>query len=112
MKGMNFFFFFSSRRRHTRSDRDWSSDVCSSDLTLVKLYGYFRSSAAFRVRIALNLKNISYEMQSVHLSKDGGHNRKPEYRAVNPQMKVPALVLDSGETLIQSLAIMDYLEET
>jgi maleylacetoacetate isomerase len=81
-------------------------------VTLVKLYGYFRSSAAFRVRIALNLKNISYEMQSVHLSKDGGHNRKPEYRAVNPQMKVPALVLDSGETLIQSLAIMDYLEET
>ena len=81
-------------------------------MTLVKLYSFFRSSAAFRVRIALNLKNIPYEMQSVHLSKEGGHNRKPDYRAVNPQMKVPALVLDNGETLIQSLAIMDYLEET
>ena len=81
-------------------------------MTLVKLYSFFRSSAAFRVRIALNLKNIPYEMQFVHLSKDGGHNRTAEYRAVNPQMKVPALVLDGGETLIQSLAIMDYLEET
>jgi maleylacetoacetate isomerase len=78
----------------------------------VKLYSYFRSSAAYRVRIALNLKNLPYEMQSVHLAKDGGHNRKPDYRAVNPQMKVPALILDNGETLIQSMAIIDYLEET
>ena len=59
------------------------------------LYSYFRSSAAYRVRIALNLKNIPYEMQSIHLAKDGGHNRKPEYQAVNPQMKVPALKLSS-----------------
>jgi maleylacetoacetate isomerase len=78
----------------------------------MKLYSYFRSSAAYRVRIALNLKGIAYETVSVHLVKDGGHNRRPEYRAVNPQMRVPALVTDTGEVLIQSLAIIDYLDET
>jgi maleylpyruvate isomerase len=78
---------------------------------LVKLYTYFRSSAAFRVRIALNLKGIPYDPVFVHLAKDGGHNRKPDYRAVNPQMKLPALVLDSGDVLIQSMAIIDYLDE-
>jgi maleylpyruvate isomerase len=77
----------------------------------VKLYTFFRSSAAFRVRIALNLKKMSYDEEFVHLSRDGGQNRKPEYRAVNPQMKVPALVLDDGKVLIQSLAIIDYLDE-
>ncbi len=78
----------------------------------MKLYSYFRSSAAYRVRIALNLKGIAYETLSVHLVKDGGHNRRPEYRAVNPQMRVPALVIDSGEVLIQSPAIIEYLDET
>ena len=78
----------------------------------MKLYNFFRSSAAFRVRIALNLKNIPYEEEFVHLSKDGGHNRRPEYQAVNPQMKVPSLVLDNGDVLIQSMAIIDYLDET
>jgi maleylacetoacetate isomerase len=78
----------------------------------VKLYSYFRSSAAYRVRIALNLKSLSYEAASVHLVKDGGHNRRPEFRAVNPQMRVPALVAPGGEILIQSLAIIEYLEET
>jgi maleylacetoacetate isomerase len=77
----------------------------------VKLYSYFRSSAAFRVRIALNLKGIAYEMESVHLVKDGGHNRRPEYRAINPQMRVPTLITSAGETLIQSLAIIEYLDE-
>lgn len=77
----------------------------------MKLYSYFRSSAAFRVRIALNLKNLPYETVSVHLVKDGGHNRRPEFRSVNPHMRVPALSLDSGEVLIQSLAIIDYLDE-
>lgn len=77
----------------------------------MKLYSYFRSSAAYRVRIALNLKNAPYEMTSVHLAKDGGHNRKPDFKAVNPQMRVPALQLDSGQILIQSLAIIDYLDE-
>jgi len=78
----------------------------------VKLYSYFRSSAAYRVRIALNLKGLAYETVSVHLVKDGGHNRRPEFRAINPQMRVPAFVTDAGETLIQSLAIIEYLDET
>jgi maleylacetoacetate isomerase len=78
----------------------------------VKLYSYFRSSAAYRVRIALNLKSIAYEMESVHLVKDGGHNRRPEFRAFNPQMRLPTLITTAGDTLIQSLAIIEYLEET
>ena len=78
----------------------------------MKLYSYFRSSAAYRVRIALNLKGIAYEMVPVHLIKDGGHNRRPEFRAINPQMRVPALITSDGETLIQSLAIIEYLDET
>jgi maleylpyruvate isomerase len=78
----------------------------------VKLYSYFRSSAAFRVRIALNLKGLDYESVPVHLVKDGGHNRRLEFRAVNPQMRIPALVAPGGEVLIQSLAIIEYLDET
>jgi maleylacetoacetate isomerase len=78
----------------------------------VKLYSYFRSSAAYRVRIALNLKGIGYETQSIHLVKDGGHNKRPEFRAVNPQMRVPVLVTTAGDVLIQSLAIIEYLDET
>jgi maleylacetoacetate isomerase len=78
----------------------------------MKLYSYFRSSAAYRVRIALNLKGIAYETVPVHLVKDGGHNRRPEYRAVNPQMRIPALAAPGGEVLIQSLAIIEYIDET
>ncbi len=78
----------------------------------MKLYSYFRSSAAYRVRIALNLKGIAYETKSIHLIKDGGHNKRPEFRAVNPQMRVPVLVTPAGNVLIQSLAIIEYLEET
>jgi len=78
----------------------------------VQLYSYFRSSAAYRVRIALNLKGLAYDTTSIHLQKEGGMNRKPEFRAINPHMRVPALKLDSGEVLIQSLAIIDYLDET
>jgi maleylacetoacetate isomerase len=78
----------------------------------VKLYTYFRSSAAYRVRIAFNLKGLPYEMASVHLSKDGGQQRRPDFVAVNPQMRVPALALDSGDVLTQSLAIIEYLDET
>jgi maleylpyruvate isomerase len=78
----------------------------------VKLYSYFRSSAAYRVRIALNLKGIAYETVSVHLVKDGGHNKRPEFRAVNPQMRVPVLETPGGERLLQSLAIIEYLDET
>jgi maleylpyruvate isomerase len=77
----------------------------------VKLYSYFRSSAAYRVRIAFNLKGLSYETVPIHLQKEGGQNLKPDYRAINPQMRVPALKLDSGELLTQSLAIIEYLDE-
>jgi maleylacetoacetate isomerase/maleylpyruvate isomerase len=75
----------------------------------VKLYTYFRSSAAFRVRIALNLKGIAYEPAFVHLAK--GEHRAPGYGAVNPQALVPTLE-DSGNLLTQSLAIIEYLDET
>jgi maleylacetoacetate isomerase len=77
----------------------------------VKLYSYFRSSAAYRVRIAFNLKALTCEMVSIHLQKEGGLNKKPEFRAINPQMRVPALELDSGDVLIQSLAIIEYIDE-
>jgi maleylacetoacetate isomerase/maleylpyruvate isomerase len=75
----------------------------------VRLYTYFRSSAAFRVRIALNFKGLPYAPQFVHLAK--GEHRKPEYGAVNPQGLVPTLE-DDGHLLTQSLAILEYLEET
>jgi len=76
----------------------------------VKLYSYFRSSAAYRVRVALNLKGIAYETVPIHLTRDGGRQNSAEFRAINPQMRVPVLVLDSGERLVQSLAIVDYLD--
>ena len=78
----------------------------------MELYTYFRSSAAYRVRIALNLKGFDYEMASIHLTKDGGAHRKPDFVAINPQMRVAALVLSGGEVLTQSLAIIEYLDET
>ena len=77
----------------------------------MKLYSYFRSSAAYRVRIALNLKGLTYEMIPIHLQKEGGLNKKPDFQAINPQMRVPALELDPGDVLMQSLAIIEYLDE-
>jgi len=77
----------------------------------MKLYSYFRSSAAYRARIALNLKGLDYEIVPIHLVKDGGQHRRADYRAINPQMRVPALRLPNGDVLIQSLAIIEYLEE-
>jgi maleylpyruvate isomerase len=77
----------------------------------MKLYDYFRSSAAYRVRIGLNLKGLAYEAIPVHLVRDGGEQLKPEYRAVNPSALVPALE-DGDAVITQSLAILEYLDET
>jgi maleylacetoacetate isomerase len=78
----------------------------------MKLYDFWRSGAAYRVRIALNLKGLTAEHVPIHLSKDGGHHRKPEYLAINPQGRVPTLVADDGTRLMQSSAILEWLEET
>jgi len=74
------------------------------------LYSYWRSSAAYRVRIALNLKGLSYETRPVHLVRDGGAQHAADYRLLNPQEMVPCL-LDGDRAITQSLAIMEYLDE-
>jgi len=76
----------------------------------MKLYGYFRSSAAWRLRIALALKGLAYDNVFRHLRK--GEQRDPAYLALNPQGLVPTLQLDDGTVLTQSLAILEWLEET
>ena len=75
----------------------------------MKLFTYFRSSAAFRVRIALNLKGLAYESTFVHLAK--GEHRTPAYGAINPHALLPTLE-DGGRLLTQSVAILEYIEET
>jgi maleylacetoacetate isomerase len=77
---------------------------------MLKLHSYFRSSAAYRCRIALNLKGLAHELAFVHLIKDGGQQNAPAYRALNPQGLVPALEVD-GQAITQSLAIIEYLDE-
>lgn len=74
------------------------------------LYGYFRSSAAYRVRIALNLKGLSYDQTFVHLAKL--EQLSDSFAAINPQKLLPVLVTDDGSQMTQSLAIIEYLEET
>lgn len=76
----------------------------------MQLYSYFRSTASYRVRIALGLKNLSYDTVPIHLPR--AEQRSESFRAVNPQRRMPALKLDDGTVLIQSLAIIDYLDET
>lgn len=77
---------------------------------MFKLYSYFRSSATYRVRIALNLKGLPYEVLPVHLLRNGGEQRRAAYSRLNPAQLVPALV-DGTAVLTQSLAILEYLEE-
>ncbi len=78
----------------------------------MKLYTYFRSSAAYRVRIALALKDLPYQAVPVHLLRDGGQQHTAGYRQRSPLGTVPTLETDAGENLTQSLAIIEYLEET
>ncbi|WP_372022717.1 maleylacetoacetate isomerase (plasmid) [Tistrella mobilis] len=75
----------------------------------MKVYGYFRSSASYRLRIALNLKGLAPEQAFVHLRRD--EQRAPDYLALNPEGLVPALVTDDGQVLTQSLAIIEWLDE-
>jgi maleylacetoacetate isomerase len=77
---------------------------------MLKLHSYFRSSAAYRCRIALNLKGLAHETAFVHLVKDGGQQNAPAYLALNPQALVPTLEHD-GRVVTQSLAIVEYLDE-
>lgn len=78
---------------------------------MLQLYSYFRSSASYRVRIALHIKGLPYEYVPVHLLKDGGQQHSVDYQRINPAELVPALV-DGGHSISQSLAIMEYLDET
>ncbi|MGC1305364.1 MAG: maleylacetoacetate isomerase [Caulobacteraceae bacterium] len=77
---------------------------------MIRMYGFWRSAASFRVRIALNLKGIPYEEQMVDI--DAGEQYAPGYQAMNPQSAVPSVFVDDGPPLTQSLAILEYLEET
>lgn len=76
----------------------------------LRLYSYWRSSASYRIRIALNLKQLEYEIIPVHLTRDGGEQNHKDFRALNPQRRVPVLV-DGYRILRQSLAIMEYLDD-
>ncbi|BDU20178.1 maleylacetoacetate isomerase [Dyella sp. GSA-30] len=80
-------------------------------MSALTLYGYWRSSAAYRVRIALNLKGLEYGNRPIHLVNDGGEQHRADYRVLNPQELVPTLV-DGDHVLTQSLAIVEYIDET
>jgi maleylacetoacetate isomerase len=84
--------------------------MSSSTTSEFALYGYFRSSAAFRARIALNLKGIKPELRFVHLLRNGGEQHGADYKAINPQELIPVLAHD-GHLITQSLAIIEYLDE-
>ena len=74
------------------------------------LHGYWRSGCSWRLRIVMNLKKIEYKQEYVHLVKDGGEQKKPEYLALNPAGMVPTLVID-GHNMTESMPICEYLEE-
>ncbi len=75
------------------------------------LFTYYRSTSSYRVRIALALKGLAFDALPVNLIRNGGEHHQPDYLAINPQGRVPALRLDGGEVIIQSMAIIEYLEE-
>ena len=77
----------------------------------MRLYGYWRSSCTWRVRVGLNLKGLEAEIVPVHLVQDGGHQHEEAFRAKNPMRQLPVLELADGTRLAQSLAILEYLEE-
>ena len=78
----------------------------------MRLYSYWRSTAAYRVRITLNMKGVAYETMPVDLVADGGQQHAADYTTLNPSHLVPTLVLDDGTALTQSLAIVEYLDIT
>lgn len=80
-------------------------------MTPITLYSYFRSSASYRVRIALNLKNIPFEYKAVHLVKDGGQQLFDDFKALNPMAQIPCLKTSEGVFINQSMAILTYLDE-
>lgn len=86
----------------TNSEQTFESDLV--------LYHYWRSSAAYRVRIALNLKGLPYKIVPVHLVRDGGEQHQDSFLAINPQGLVPVL-MEHGQVISQSMAICEYLEE-
>ena len=81
-------------------------------MSLPRLYTYFRSGAAQRVRIGLALKGVAYESIPVHLVRNGGEHLLPAFKAIDPQARVPVMELSDGTALAQSSAILEYLEET
>jgi maleylpyruvate isomerase len=78
----------------------------------MKLFGFWRSTATWRVRIGLAWKGLAYDYQPVHLFRDGGDQNRDDYARVNPMRQVPVLELDDGTRLTQSMAILDFLEAT
>lgn len=83
----------------------------SAGCAAVDLFTYYRSTSSYRVRIALAFKGLAFDALPINLVRDGGEHHQPAYHAINPQERVPALRLDSGEVIIQSPAILEYLEE-
>ncbi|WP_372602980.1 maleylacetoacetate isomerase [Actibacterium sp.] len=77
---------------------------------MIHFLGYFRSSSAYRCRIAFNLKGVGYDFTSIHLRKDGGQQKKPDYTALNPQALVPTIT-EGDFVLTQSMAILEWLDE-